>query len=258
MRDRHPRSVFKTYGLMTQPASLFISDLHLAPERPGSLRLFFRFLEEQAVKAESLYILGDLFDAWIGDDNQSPPIPEIIHAMRACSEHGTSVYLMHGNRDFLIGERFAQESGSVLLHDPTRLDMEGTPTLLMHGDLLCTDDREYQQARQLLRSPAFIRELMQKSIPERIALAAEYRKRSGEAISLKPSAIMDVNQQSVEQMMREQGVSRLIHGHTHRPACHDFELDGKPVQCLVLPEWHEERGGYLRSESGQLTLEAFT
>lgn len=237
--------------------TLFISDLHLSLERPGILRLFLRFLEEQAAGAEHLYILGDLFDAWIGDDDQTPPIPEILTAMRHCSERGTRLSLMHGNRDFLIGERFAGATGCSLLQDPTRLELEGPPTLLMHGDLLCTDDQDYQQARKLLRSPAFIQELMGKSIPERIAMAAEFRRRSGEATSLKSSDIMDVNQQTVEHTMREQDVTRLIHGHTHRPASHRFELDEKIVERIVLPEWHEQKGGYLKLDSKGLRSESF-
>lgn len=237
--------------------TLFISDLHLSPERPGTLRLFFRFLDEQAAGAEHLYILGDLFDAWIGDDDETPPIPEILTAMRHCSERGTRLSFMHGNRDFLIGERFAEATGCSLLQDLTRLEIDGTPTLLMHGDLLCTDDHDYQQARKLLRSPAIIQELMEMSIPERIAMAAEFRKHSGEATSLKSSDIMDVNQQTVEHTMREQGVTRLIHGHTHRPASHRFELDEETVERIVLPEWHEQKGGYLKLDSKGLRSESF-
>jgi len=238
--------------------ALFISDLHLSPQRPGTLRLFLRFLEEQAAGAEHLYILGDLFDAWIGDDDQTPPIPEILNAMRHCSERGTRLFFMHGNRDFLIGDGFARATGCSLLQDPTRLDLNGTPTLLMHGDLLCTDDEDYQQARKLLRSPPFIQELMRKSIPERIAMAAEFRTRSGEATSLKSSDIMDANQQTVELTMREQGVTRLIHGHTHRPASHRFKLDDKTAERIVLPEWHEQKGGYLRVDDRELTNAVFS
>jgi len=238
--------------------TLFISDLHLSLEHPGTLRLFLRFLEEQAAGVEHLYILGDLFDTWIGDDDQTPPIPEILNAMRHCSERGTRLSFMHGNRDFLIGEQFVGATGCSLLRDPTRLELDGTPTLLMHGDLLCTDDQDYQQARKLLRSPAFIQELMRKSIPERTAMAAEYRRRSGEATSLKSSDIMDVNQQTVEHTMREQGVTLLIHGHTHRPASHRFELDGKIAERIVLPEWHEQKGGFLKLDSKGLRSESFS
>ncbi len=236
---------------------LFISDLHLAAQRPETVRLFLRFLEEQAATAQALYILGDLFDAWIGDDFQAPPIPQIQDAMRALSRQGCNIYLMHGNRDFLLGEAFAQASGCTLLDDPTSIDLQGTPTLLMHGDQLCTDDVEYQKARQLLRNPAFIEDFLSRSIPERIQLAQEYRQRSGEAVSNKPADIMDVNQQAVEQYMKERGTTRLIHGHTHRPGTHQFELNGQPAQRIVLPEWHSDSGGYLRADESGLTQMTF-
>ncbi|MCP4994067.1 MAG: UDP-2,3-diacylglucosamine diphosphatase [Gammaproteobacteria bacterium] len=238
--------------------TLFISDLHLSPEHPETIDLFLRFLAERANQADSLYILGDLFDAWIGDDFNQPPIPELLASIRQLSDQGVELYFMHGNRDFLIGEGFATNTGCRLLNDPTVIDLYGTPTLLMHGDLLCTDDIEYQKARIMLRNPAFIAQLLSKSIPERLAIAADYRKQSGEAISNKAADIMDVNQQAVEQMMIKQGVARLIHGHTHRPDCHDFDLQGEPAQRMVLPEWHEDSAGFLSATakgiiSGHLT-----
>jgi UDP-2,3-diacylglucosamine hydrolase len=239
-------------------AQLFISDLHLSPERPATIGLFLRFLRERAVQADELYILGDLFDAWIGDDHRAAPIPEILAAMRALADAGTRLCFMHGNRDFLIGERFAAESGCELLPDPYRLELAGTPALLMHGDLLCTDDLEYQQARRMLRDPAFIEEMLAQPIEARLALAAEYRRRSGEATSTKAADIMDVNQQSVEACLREAGARLLIHGHTHRPAEHAFALDGAPVRRIVLPDWHEERGGYLLIDDARLERLGFS
>ena len=226
--------------------TLLISDLHLSPQRPGGVRLFLRFLEQQAPGCARLYILGDLFDAWIGDDYQASPIPEILAAIRALVEHGTPVSLMHGNRDFLIGEGFVAATGCTLIDDPATATLGNVPTLLMHGDLLCSDDSDYQQARRFLRDPAFISELLSKPVAERLAIAAEYRKRSGEAMSLKAADIMDVNQQTVEQFMREYRVSRLIHGHTHRPGVHRFQLDSVEATRYVLGEWDASQGSYLR------------
>ena len=224
---------------------LFISDLHLSSQRPATTALFLRFLRERAVPATALYILGDLFDAWVGDDDERPPIPEIVTAMKALSDVGTTLYFMPGNRDFLIGERFIRASGCRPLPDPYILAQPDRRILLMHGDLLCSDDRDYQAWRQRLRNPAFIEQLLARPIAERIAIAADYRRRSGEATSLKPADIIDVNQQTVEHYLREQNARLLIHGHTHRPADHRFTLDGAPADRMVLPEWHERIGGYL-------------
>lgn len=238
--------------------TLLISDLHLSAERPQTIDLFLRFLEEQAVQANDLYILGDLFDAWIGDDALPPPIPTIIEALRRVSDAGTHIHLQHGNRDFLIGEAFATATGCQLLADPVVVELNGTPTLLMHGDLLCTDDHAYQKARQFLRSPAFIEDLLSKSIEERLAIAADYRKRSGEATAALAADIMDVNQETVEAYMQEAGVQQLIHGHTHRPGNHQFELNGAPAIRLVLAEWHDEQGQYLRVNREGIESVSFT
>jgi UDP-2,3-diacylglucosamine hydrolase len=240
------------------PDTLFISDLHLSAERPGTLELFYRFLTEQAAGAEALYVLGDLFDVWIGDDNATPPIPDILGAMKRVTASGTRLYFMGGNRDFLVGDGFAEATGATLLGDTQILDLQECPTLLTHGDLLCTDDVDYQNARKLLRNPALIQDFLTKSVPERLAMAEEFREESGEATSLKAADIMDVNQQTVEQYMREAGVTRMIHGHTHRPAIHDFTLDGQPAQRFVLPEWHDDRGGCLRAGADGLLPETFT
>ncbi|MEJ1297024.1 MAG: UDP-2,3-diacylglucosamine diphosphatase [Candidatus Sedimenticola sp. (ex Thyasira tokunagai)] len=227
--------------------ALFISDLHLSRERPAVTALFLRFLEEQSGSADNLYILGDLFDAWIGDDDNTPPSSDVREALKATSSRGTAVHLMHGNRDFLIGDRFAVQAGCLLLPDPTLIHLHHEQTLLMHGDLLCSDDLEYQQARKFLRSSDFINDFLSKTIEERIVLAAEYRKRSGEVISLKPADIMDVNQQSVQQAMSEHRATLLIHGHTHRPGSHHFALGGDEVRRIVLGDWSKEHGHYLRA-----------
>ncbi|WP_428623459.1 UDP-2,3-diacylglucosamine diphosphatase [Sedimenticola sp.] len=240
------------------PATLLISDLHLSHQRPATVALFLRFLQEQACQANELYILGDLFDAWIGDDNTRPPAPETIQALRQLTDRGCKLFVMHGNRDFLLGEQFAQATGGILLPDPYVTDLGGQPTLLMHGDLLCSDDTEYQQARQLLRSPAFIQDFVSRTLEERVQLAAEYRRRSGEVVSLKSADIMDVNQQTVENYMREHKVNRLIHGHTHRPALHEFKLDESPAQRYVLEDWHEQSGSYLSIQDGHIQQQTFS
>lgn len=233
--------------------NLFISDLHLSQKRPGTTDLFLRFMEEQVDAGSHLYILGDLFDAWIGDDDTTPPVNEITQALFLATTRGARLFIMHGNRDFLIGEAFARATGCTLLGDPTAVHLNDIPILLMHGDLLCSDDLEYQQARKLLRSQAFISDFLSKSIQQRKTLAAEYRKKSGEVVSLKSADIMDVNQHTVESYMRNSGVKLLIHGHTHRPAIHDFELDGQPVERIVLSDWHEKRGEYLRVSENEIT-----
>jgi len=224
---------------------LFISDLHLSPERPDTTRLFLRFLRERAAQAASLFILGDLFDAWVGDDDKRPPIPEIVAAMKHLSTSGCQLFFISGNRDFLIGDAFARATGCSLLPDTHVLPLAGFRALLMHGDLLCSDDRDYQAWRLRLRHPDFIGEFLSKTIAERIAIAADYRKRSGEAVSLKAADIVDANQATVEAYLRDAGAGLLIHGHTHRPANHRFELDGAGALRLVLPEWQDHAGGYL-------------
>ena len=236
---------------------LFISDLHLGPGQPETVALFLAFLRGPARGADALYILGDLFDAWIGDDYREAPIPQIQAALRACSDGGTRLLLMHGNRDFLIGEEFAAITGCELLADPSRVELADGPALLMHGDLLCSDDLAYQQARRQLRDPATIRHLLSLPVNERLALAADYRRRSGEATSLAAAEIMDVNQQTLEETMRRHRVTRLIHGHTHRPGHHRFTLDGRPAERWVLPQWEGGRGGYLAATGDGLRAEPF-
>lgn len=225
---------------MTQ--TLFISDLHLAPERLATVELFLGFLRGRAREAEVLYILGDLFDAWVGDDDDTPPYPALRSALRELTTSGTRCCLMHGNRDFLIGRTFARNTGCSLLRDPTLLDLAGTPTLLMHGDLLCTDDVPYQRFRRRVRNPIVQRLFLWKSLAKRRSIAADYREKSGAAMAEKREEIMDVNQETVDDYMRQFKAERLIHGHTHRPADHPFLLDGKAVTRSVLAEWREDIG----------------
>jgi len=227
------------------PETLFISDLHLAPDRPATVDLFLGLLRRRARRAQALYILGDLFDAWIGDDDDQPPYPEIRAALRELTESGTDCRLLHGNRDFLIGRAFTRDTGCALLPDPTPADLAGTPTLLMHGDLLCTDDVPYQRFRRYIRNPISKRLFLLRSLAKRRAIADNYRRKSGVAMAEKTPAIMDVNQRTVEAYLRRFSAHRLIHGHTHRPADHVFELDGKPATRLVLAEWRANRGELL-------------
>lgn len=236
------------------PCTLFLSDLHLDPERPAITALFLDFLAGRGRHAEALYILGDLFEAWIGDDDDSELNRSVSRALSQCTEAGTAVYFMHGNRDFLLGERFARQAGCTLLDDPARIDLYGIPTLLMHGDLLCTDDTEYQAFRALARSAAWQEELLSKTLAQRRAIADEMRRLSREKTAGKPEAIMDVNADTVTDCMTQHGTTRLIHGHTHRPAVHDLLIDGKAAQRIVLGDWYE-RGSVLECTPGGCVLQ---
>ncbi|MGA7802826.1 MAG: UDP-2,3-diacylglucosamine diphosphatase [Gammaproteobacteria bacterium] len=221
-------------------ATAFISDLHLDPGRPAITGLFLDFLAGPARSCQTLYILGDLFEAWVGDDDQSPTLQPVLDGLHACTAAGLPVFVMTGNRDFLIGDGFAARTGCRLLSDPTIIDLYGEPTLLMHGDTLCTDDREYQQFRQLVRDPAWQREFLAKPLDERRRMAAGLRETSRQRIAHKPAQIMDVNGNAVLSALREHGVRRLIHGHTHRPATHEFDLDGAAATRIVLGDWYEQ------------------
>jgi UDP-2,3-diacylglucosamine hydrolase len=227
------------------PDALFISDLHLAPDRSATVDLFLGFLRRRAQEARALYILGDLFDTWIGDDDNQPPNPEIRAALRDLTASGTSCCLMHGNRDFLIGRAFARDTGCMLLQDPALIDLAGTRTLLMHGDILCTDDLPYHRYRRRIRNPVVKRLFLWKSLARRRAIAADFRTKSAAATAEKTMGIMDVSQRTVEDYMRRFRAARLVHGHTHRPADHLFELDGISAARIVLAAWHENTGEVL-------------
>lgn len=222
-------------------ATLFISDLHLDASRPAVTQLFLDFLAREAREAEALYILGDFFEAWIGDDDPDPHHAQVMQALKQLTDSGIPVSLMHGNRDFLIGRQFATKTGVRLLQDPTALDLYGSATLLMHGDTLCTDDVEYQKVRRMFHDPAWQRAFLAKSIAERRAFAAQARTESRSRTATKPEHIMDVNQQAVAAVMAKHGVRRLIHGHTHRPAVHRFRSHGEAMERIVLGDWYEQR-----------------
>lgn len=221
---------------------LFISDLHLSWEKPEITQRFLDFLNSRAIKAKELYILGDLFDAWVGDDDFSPPNPKIRKSLKYLSEAGVKIYFQQGNRDFLLGKRFCEETGIVLLDDPYVIDLFGVPTLLMHGDLLCTDDLPYQAFRRKSRSSEWQQNVISKPLLVRLLVARWYRIRSYFHKRQKTVEIMDVNQATVADTMAAYNCQRLIHGHTHRPAIHDFMLAGKPAQRYVLAAWTKDMG----------------
>jgi UDP-2,3-diacylglucosamine hydrolase len=235
-------------------AILFISDLHLSAERPDITSLFIQFLDHEARQAEALYILGDLFEAWLGDDMVLPEYTKAIASMKALSDSGVPLYMMHGNRDFLLGDAFATQSGATLLDDPSVIDLYGQPTLLLHGDTLCTDDVPYQQFRAMVRDPAWQQAILARSPADRLALAKQYRELSQTETGNKAEDIMDVNQQAVEQLMQGKGIYRMIHGHTHRPAVHDFVIDTQPAQRIVLGDWYEQ-GSVLRCNADGCELQ---
>jgi len=230
-------------------SSLFISDLHLSEDRPDTNEAFFAFIETKAAAAATLYILGDLFDYWTGDDELDASdgnalARQVAAKLHLLSSAGVAVRLLHGNRDFLIGARFTELTGAMLLPDPSKLSIEGRDYLLTHGDLLCTDDTGYLEFRRLVRSPQWQREFLARPLSERRALMQQLRQRSEAAKRAKAAVIMDANQQAIATFMRTHSVTRLIHGHTHRPQRHEFLLDGAAAERWVLPDWYE-RGGYL-------------
>ncbi len=225
--------------------SLFVSDLHLSGERPDITALFIDFLGREARQADALYMLGDIFEYWIGDEAVHwPEYRPVIAALSALSRQ-VPLYLMHGNRDFLMGAGLEQATGGKLLDDPTRVSLYGTDTLLMHGDSLCTGDSEYMQFRTMVRDPNWQQEFLAKSVAERDAIARNYRELSKANGKMKPMDIMDVTPQAVEETLRAQRVRRLIHGHTHRPATHKLTIDGQPATRIVLGDWYEQ-GSVLR------------
>lgn len=232
------------------PHSLFISDLHLCASRPAITAAFIRFLQNTAKQAENLFILGDLFEYWAGDDDLgSPEHQAIIQALKAISDAGTQLYFIHGNRDFLIAQAFAKATDATLLKDPSKLKLYENTVLLSHGDALCTDDINYQAFRTQVRSPAWQNTFLAQALSERKAQIEALRLRSEQEKSYKTADIMDVNQEAVAALVREyQYPALLIHGHTHRPAVHTLSIDGKTCQRIVLGDWYEQ-GSCLRLDS---------
>lgn len=216
---------------------LFISDLHLSLEKPDLTRHFLHFLAQRAPQAAKVYILGDLFDAWVGDDDFTPPSNKIREALRNLVQSGTEVFLQPGNRDFLLGEEFAKQTGLQLLADYAVIDLGGQRTLLTHGDLLCSDDLAYQKFRTLSRTASWRENVLSKPLWIRLLAARWYRLRSFWHKRKKSQEIMDVNHETVCEQMRSHGVHYLIHGHTHRPQTHHFQLDQHPAERVVLAQW---------------------
>ncbi len=234
---------------MPSPPALFIADLHLSPERPRAIALFRQFMREVAPTAATLYILGDFFEAWVGDDDLSDGFhADIASCLRTLVQGGVPVSFLPGNRDFLIGDAFARTTGITLLEDPTRIDLFGIPTLLSHGDAFCTDDASYQSFRRQVRDPTWQAAFLARPLTERHAMARELREHSEQAKAGKQPEIMDVNADAVFRSFREHAVTRIIHGHTHRPAKHEYQLAGCLGERWVLADWYES-GGYLRCDT---------
>ena len=237
-------------------AYCFISDLHLQESRPDITKAFLGFLEHTASKAEKLYILGDLFEAWIGDDDQNDFISNIQSALLKINKT-TEVFFMHGNRDFLIGSEFASSSGLKLLNDPSSEEMFGNQVLLMHGDLLCIEDHDYQAFRKTSRDPKWQNEFLTKTIKERREIAHNLRTISKEATGTKKEEIMDVSATEVIRIMKESSVNLLIHGHTHRPKSHKIKVNDQPAERIVLGDW-DTYGWYIWMDSSSCELKNFS
>lgn len=238
------------------PRTLFIADLHLSEEEPAITAGFLSFLKRDALNADALYILGDLFETWIGDDDPNPLHADVAQALRTVSQHGVACYFIHGNRDFLLGKRFARESGLTLLPEEKVLHLYGHHIVILHGDTLCTDDEGYQRFRKkvhqrwlqklFLALPLFIRQ----------RIAGSLRAGSKQANSSKDMAIMDVNPDAVHAVMRKYCVNTMIHGHTHRPDVHTLLMDGVEAQRFVLGAWHTE-GSMIVVDQEKISLVSF-
>ena len=226
--------------------TLFISDLHLDESRPGIVAQFERFLGATAPGAEALYILGDLFEYWVGDDGLALPFPRRMADALKRAAREMPVRFMHGNRDFLVAQEFSRDTGVELIADPTQIDLYGTGTLLLHGDTLCTDDHEYQAFRSQVRNPAWQKQMLAMPIAQRVAMAKGLREKSESAKGGKSMEIMDVAPAAVERAFADCGCDVMIHGHTHRPARHELMVGGRKRVRWVLPDWYE-RGGYLEA-----------
>lgn len=244
---------------------LLISDLHLEPARPELTWAFFGFLEKAARgalektarQAGALYILGDFFNVWIGDDDDVPLCREVSQALKRLRDSGTAVYLLHGNRDFLLGERYARECGATLIHEPYILENGGQRYLLMHGDALCTRDTDYIAFRTMVRDPLWQRDFLASPLDERRAFAEQARARSKTMSSNKPDDIMDVTPDEVVRVLEQHGIATLIHGHTHRPAVHKLTVSGLPASRIVLGDW-QASGWYVQIAAGAAALRKFT
>ena len=231
-------------------ATLFISDLHIDQSRPGITARFLEFLAADAAGADALYILGDLFESWIGDDAPDADQTRAIAGLKTLTDGGVPCFVMHGNRDFLLGERFCAQSGATLLCDPVVLTLHGQAVLVMHGDALCTDDHSYQRLRATVRDPGWQRKFLALSIAQRRALAAAARDGSRAHTAAAGTMITDVNPDSVASVLRRSGTHLLLHGHTHRPAVHELHVDARPCRRIVLGDWYDQTSVLRWDEDG--------
>ncbi|MDZ3797268.1 MAG: UDP-2,3-diacylglucosamine diphosphatase [Xanthomonadales bacterium] len=243
-------------------STLFVSDLHLDPARPEITALFLRFLQREAASADALYILGDLFEAWVGDDDPSSTGQQVADGLRRLADAGVPVYFVHGNRDFLVGQDYAGRAGMRILPDPAVVSLYGEPVLVMHGDLLCTDDHAYQAFRAQTRDPHWQAMFLAQPLAARQAFAAQARQASmsrqqdmidGDRASFE--AVTDVNPQAVEATLARFGVATLVHGHTHRPAMHAVRIGDREGRRIVLGDWYEQ-GSVLRVSPGRFELQS--
>ena len=238
---------------MKQAHSLFISDLHLCESRPEITQSFIFFLKKTVSQAEALYILGDFFEYWVGDDDLSNTAHlAIIQALKELSNSGVKLFIMHGNRDFLIQTNFCLATGATLITDPILIDLYGSPTLLSHGDILCTDDLPYQKFRSEVRTEAWSKKFLHQPLNKRQAIVKQLRQKSEVAKSEKSEEIMDVNNFAIERLLRDFNYPpTLIHGHTHRPARHYLMVDNHTVIRIVLGDWYEQ-GSYLKADANSI------
>lgn len=234
-------------------ARLFVSDVHLDASAPPATEQFIAFLHEYAARAEALYILGDLFEVWVGDDDPGTDKARIVAALRELTTQGVACFVIHGNRDFLLGRQFCDRSGCRLLQDPVIIELDGERVLVTHGDALCTDDHAYQELRSSVRTADWQRRFLALPFDVRDRFANKARAGSKAHNARTAPQIQDVNAAAVETAYRTARVRRIIHGHTHRPGIHDTLVDGEPAQRIVLGAWYEE-GSYLVYENGRYDL----
>lgn len=232
---------------------LFVSDVHLDAGSPEAIEQFLSFLRTHAAEAQALYILGDLFETWVGDDDEDPAKERVRAGLHALTATGVGCFLLHGNRDFLLGEKFCRRTGARLLSDPIIAELDGEGVLLTHGDALCTDDHSYQELRSIVRRADYQRRFLALPLADRELLATQARAGSRQHISRTGPYITDVNAEAVASAFRATGVRRIIHGHTHRPGVHDTTVDGAPAQRIVLGAWYEQ-GSYLAGANGRYEL----
>jgi UDP-2,3-diacylglucosamine hydrolase len=235
--------------------TLFISDLHLEADRPDIADQFLRFLETDALNSDALYILGDLFESWVGDDDPNEHYAWIKQGLRKLTRKNVPVYFMHGNRDFMIGRNFEKETGITILGDPHITKIHGEEVLLSHGDAYCIDDVEYQAVRKMTRDPQWQAMMLSKSLEERLAFAAKARTASLAHGGNIDQQIADVNMAAIDNALREADVRLMLHGHTHRPAVHEIEINGQPARRIVLGDWYEHGSVVCWDEEGPVLSE---